>query len=93
MRTMTVSDLIELLSQQDPETKVIFESDYGDYHHTRQALPLNGELETVIIHKSAYSNSGFAIVPAGQMEYGAVLITTSHREDEEDSYDEYLVIR
>ena len=82
MRTMTVSDLIELLSQQDPETKVIFESDYGDYHHTRQALPLNGELETVIIHKSAYSNSGFAIV---RREW--------QREDEEDSYDEYLVIR
>ena len=78
MRTMTVGDLIELLSEQDPEAKVIFESDYGDYSHTRQALPIKGELEPVIIHDSAYSNSGFAI---------AIV------EDEEDSTEEYLVIR
>ena len=78
MRTMTVADLIQLLSEQDPEAKVIFESDYGDYSHTRQALPLKGELESVIIHGSAYSNSGFAIATV---------------EDEEDSTEEYLVIR
>ena len=36
-------------------------TNYGDYSRTEQALPLKGEIDTVCIEKSAYSNSGFAV--------------------------------
>lgn len=61
MRTITVAELIEALQEQDPDAMVLFSTDYGDYHHTPQALPLRGEIEQATIEKSAYSNSGFAI--------------------------------
>ncbi len=61
MRTITVAKLIDLLEGENPDALVIFSTDYGDYHHTPQALPLRGELDTVTIEKSAYSNSGFQI--------------------------------
>lgn len=61
LKTMTVAQLIDRLEGEDPEALVIFSVDYGDYHHTQQALPLQGEFETVTIEKSAYSHSGFAI--------------------------------
>ena len=61
LRTLTVARLIDLLEGESPDALVIFSTDYGDHHHTQQALPLRGELETVTIEKSAYSNSGFAI--------------------------------
>lgn len=60
-RTLTVKQLIELLEGESPDQRVIFSADYGDYHHTEQALPIRGELDTVTIGKSAYSNSGFSI--------------------------------
>lgn len=62
MRSITVERLIELLEGEDPEALVIFTADYGDHHHTQQALPLRGEIETVAIEKTGYSNSGYAIV-------------------------------
>ncbi len=61
MRTITVRQLLDLLEDESPDAKVIFSADYGDYHHTEQALPIRGELDTVTIEESAYSNSGFAI--------------------------------
>lgn len=61
MRTITVAELIALLQDQDPDARVIFTADYGDYHHTAQALPIRGELDEVTIEKSAYSNSGYEI--------------------------------
>lgn len=60
--TITVSELIERLQDQDPDALVIFSTDYGDYHHTPQALPIDGNIEEVVIAKSAYSNSGFQLI-------------------------------
>ena len=68
MRTITVAQLIELLEGEDPEARVIFSTDYGDYNHTPQALPLRGEAEEVQIEKSAYSNSGFSLVTEDDAE-------------------------
>ena len=61
LRTITVAALIDILQGEDPDARVIFAADYGDYHHTEQALPLRGETDTVTVEGSAYSNSGFAI--------------------------------
>ena len=86
LQTLTVADLIELLQEQDPEARVIFSTNYGDYSRTMQALPLTGDTDEVQIEKSAYSNSGFAVV---------------REQDEEDDdckapadqHGKYLVIR
>ena len=81
LRTITVARLIDLLEGESPDALVIVSTDYGDHHHTPQALPLRGELETVTVEKSAYSNSGYAIA---EPEDG----------DDEDGEDEtFLVIR
>jgi hypothetical protein len=61
MNSITVRQLQELLEGEDPDALVIFTADYGDYHHTAQALPLRGELDNATIVKSAYSNSGYAL--------------------------------
>lgn len=61
MKSITVVALIELLQGHPANMKVIFTTDYGDRSHTEQALPIHGDTETVVIEKSAYSNSGFAI--------------------------------
>lgn len=62
MKTITVAELIVLLEDEDQDARVIFTTDYGDRAHTMQALPLTGECETVTIEKSAYSNSGYAVL-------------------------------
>lgn len=65
MRSMTGQELLDLLSELPDETlarPIIFSVDYGDYSHRQQALPLRGEFRDVTIKKSAYSQSGFAIV-------------------------------
>jgi len=64
LNTLTVAELIELLQDQDPDAQVIFSTDYGDYHHTQQALGLRGRVEEVTVSESAYSNSGFQVVGA-----------------------------
>lgn len=61
MRTITVRDLTTMLSNQDPDARVVFTADYGDRCHTAQALPIRGEVEEVRLTKTAYSSSGFAI--------------------------------
>lgn len=77
-RTITVAKLIELLEGENPDTKVIFACDYGDYHHTTQALNIKGETEEVTIEKSAYSHSGFAV---------------ASEEPEDDDYETYLLLK
>lgn len=62
LKTLTVAELIDLLQDQDPDARVIFSTDYGDYSRTEQALPLKGDIDEVFVEKSAYSNSGFAVV-------------------------------
>lgn len=66
LRSITVEELIALLQDQDPEARVIFSTDYGDHCHTEQALPLRGEVDTVTVTESAYSNSGFMIAEADE---------------------------
>ena len=61
LKTITVGNLMDLLGDYDPETPVIFTTDYGDHGHTAQALPLKGHAEEVLVTPTAYSNSGFAI--------------------------------
>jgi hypothetical protein len=61
LKSITVAKLIELLQDQDPDAKVVFSTNYGDYSRTEQALPLKGEIEEVFVEPSAYSNSGFAV--------------------------------
>jgi len=60
---MTVEDLKAILEDMDPESIVLFTCDYGDYHHTAQALPVEGveEKEAFILYESAYSRSGIAL--------------------------------
>lgn len=62
-KTLTVAELIERLEDMDPEARVVFTCDYGDYHHTAQALPIVDDIEqSGKIEESAYSHSGFALV-------------------------------
>lgn len=78
MKTITVQRLRDLLEGEADDALVIFSADYGDYHHTPQALPIRGDLEEVLIEKSAYSASGFAI---------------AEDDADEDNEQKYLVIR
>ena len=87
LRTITVAKLIELLEGESPDALVIFSTDYGDHHHTPQALPIKGELDTAVIEKSAYSNSGYAVVDVDSL-------TSEEIEEADDRGEEtYLVIR
>jgi hypothetical protein len=61
LRTITVRELRDLLDGEDENALVIFTTDYGDYHHTPQALPIKGEIEEGTVSESAYSNSGFQL--------------------------------
>jgi len=73
-RAMTVEQLMENLQNADPKALVVFVCDYGDYHHTQQAL----QVRTMDVyagsdfHESAYSGSGIAI----------------NREDDDGGFDE-----
>lgn len=69
LRTITVAELIEALQGEDPAARVLFSTDYGDYSHTPQALPISGDFEEAIVEKSAYSNSGFAVVQDEEAMY------------------------
>jgi hypothetical protein len=60
-KTITVGELMQLLSDYDPETQVIFATNYGDRARTQQAHAIRGEAEEVTLHESGYSDSGFAI--------------------------------
>lgn len=61
--SITVKELIELLKDEEPDAVVCFTADYGDYHHTQQALPIFGQLEEhEMVEENAYSHSGWALV-------------------------------
>lgn len=66
LRSYTVKELIEILEEYDPKALVVYTADYGDYHNTQQALPIQKVSDQqemgVIIVKSAYSQSEFALV-------------------------------
>ena len=61
---ITVADLIAELETMNQDAKVLFVCDYGDYHHTQQALPVNEivEADTSDLAESAYSHSRIAFV-------------------------------
>lgn len=77
-KTVTVGELMQLLSDYDPETPVIVTANYGDRCRTQQALPLSGEAEETQITQSAYSDSGYAI---------------GEPDEDEDDGEMFLVIR
>jgi hypothetical protein len=81
--TLTVGELLELLEGEDRDKKVIFTTDYGDYHHTPQALPIRGEVDEATVGESAYSNSGFQLVD----------VDGDDDEDGDTDTETYLVIR
>lgn len=88
MKTITVRELREALEGQDDDTPVLFTTCYGDHSRTQQALPLRGEVDTVTIEKSAYSNSGWAIQDSDN-----IYDDDGEMRDNEDDYVPYLVIR
>lgn len=63
---MTVAELIDALSDCDPDAVVVMISDYGDYHHTQQALTIKDcdgiTCDQVIVEEPGYSRSGLALV-------------------------------
>lgn len=60
-RSITVKALREALEGEEDDALVAFACDYGDYHHTQQALGIKGELEEAVLVESGYSHSGFAV--------------------------------
>tara|TARA_R110000868_G_scaffold278544_9_gene538381 strand:+ start:7645 stop:7923 length:279 start_codon:yes stop_codon:yes gene_type:complete len=62
---MTIEELIEelqqLQEQYGSDVQVRLGADYGDYHHTLQALEVQ-DIIPVQLCESAYSRSGFAVV-------------------------------
>lgn len=83
LRTITVRDIMARLEGEDPDMPVIFTADYGDYHHTAQALPIRGEIEEMQVAESGYSNSRYA------------LVEVEDRDEDSDGVEQptYLVIR
>lgn len=70
-RAMTVRDLIEALEGADPDARVLFVCNYGDYSNTQQALPVEevvADCSLANLATSAYSQSGLAIVEDGDEE-------------------------
>lgn len=61
LKTITVAQLRALLEGENDDALVVFTCDYGDYHHTEQAVGLRGDVEEVLLEESAYSQSGFAV--------------------------------
>jgi hypothetical protein len=68
LRTLKVSQLIAMLEDEDPDALVVFACDYGDYHHTQQALAIEGCIQEEELEKSAYSQSGWAVRGEGEEE-------------------------
>jgi hypothetical protein len=60
--SITVRELIESLQDEDQDAVIVFASDYGDYHHTRQVHAIDGTCAEQPIEESAYSHSGWAVV-------------------------------
>lgn len=61
LRTITVAQLRAALDGEDDDALVVFTADYGDYHHTPQALPLRGLIDEATISESGYSHSGYQL--------------------------------
>lgn len=63
---MTVAELRDALQDFDDDALVVFTTSYGDYHRTKQALPVEraDEMPSVyVLAESAYSHSDVSIEP------------------------------
>lgn len=72
---LTVGDLRRMLEGFDEDAPVVFACDYGDYHHTTQAL-LVGDVEERSareLAESGYSRSGLALRDGGDEDGDAWL--------------------
>jgi hypothetical protein len=87
LSTITVAELIEALQGEDPNALVLFASNYGDYHRTRQVHAIAGDFEEVELEQTAYSDSGFAVARSDSRD------EDEDEEDEGGDYQPYLVIR
>jgi hypothetical protein len=58
----TAEEVIEMLQEVDPKSKVLFVADYGDRTHTMQALPVAEVLQqsSTDLRETAYSSSEVA---------------------------------
>lgn len=76
----TVRNLRDALEGLPDDAPVLFVCDYGDYHHTQQALPVGEHLEvyTSDLGESAYSNSGICLLEDREPD-------DEPREDEEEA--------
>lgn len=84
---MKTSELIEALQdslESYGDLEVRLGADYGDYHHTLQALNVR-EVEPVSIYDSAYSRSGQAVVVADEDD-------DEPESDDDDSSNRVLLI-
>lgn len=84
---MTVGELVEALRRHPADARVVMGCDYGDRHHTEQALPV-GRVDALghrpeLITASAYSASGLAVrdlsdyeddAPEGTVTEGVVVL-------------------
>lgn len=63
-RCMTAKQLIGQLEDLDPDARVFFVCDYGDYHRTQQALPVEEVIGTdsSALRSTAYSGSGVCMI-------------------------------
>ena len=81
---LTVTELMEMLSEMPGDARVAFICDYGDYCHTQQLLPVTTcevpQSSSWVVEESAYSKSGLAI---------AALAEDEEREDEDQEEGEY----
>lgn len=75
-RTISVRDLIGELESCDPDARVLLVADYGDYHHTQQALPVLDVVEcpSDILYESAYSHSGVAVCTEEEAEEDELVV-------------------
>lgn len=62
--TYTVRHLREALEDLPDDVRVMFVCDYGDYHHTQQALPIGEAIEVYSsdLGATAYSQSGVCLL-------------------------------
>ena len=63
-QAQTVRNLREMLEELDQDARVLFACNYGDYHHTQQALPVEEAAEYFVgtLVESGHSQSGIAFV-------------------------------
>lgn len=68
LKTITVGELRELLEDYEDDVPVVFASNYGDISRTQQVHPLRGDGDMVAVRESAYSDSGYAVAEAEDLD-------------------------